>query len=164
MALRYFARPLLAAWFIGDAADALAHPQAHVELARTPANNLLAKVGVEPLSDTSLRNLVRLQGVTMVVLGLGLALGKAPRTCGLGLAALYVPPAILTIPVGKPKSTPAHTGTKAEQAALFVRKLGAVGAALLVAADTDGKPSMAYRVNKAKTERAQQRLKTAPAA
>mgnify|MGYP003617918452 FL=1 len=158
MPLRRIARPLLAAWFIGDAVDALTHPQAHVEMARTPANNLLEKVGMEPLSDSALRSLVRLQGGAMVVLSLGLALGKAPRTCGLGLAAMYVPPAILSAPVGKGKAAKAQQGTQ------FVRKLGAVGAALLVAADTDGKPSMAYRVNKAKVERAEQRLKAAPTA
>lgn len=156
MLLRRIARPLLAAWFIGDAVSAVRSPQSHVELARTPVNKAVTTLGGEPLSDAQLRNVVRAEGVVTIFLGLGLALGKSPRACGLLLAATTVPHVIATAPVGHKKD---HEGrSRSERVGPFLQKLGAVGAALLVAADTAGKPSMAYRVNKAKTQRAQQLL------
>lgn len=156
MLLRRIARPLLAAWFIGDAVSAVRSPQSHVEVARTPVNKVVTALGKEPLTDSQLRNVVRAEGVVTVFLGLGLASGRAPRACGLLLAATTIPHIIATAPVG-PKFD--HEGrSRSERVGPFLQKAGAVGAALLVAADTAGKPSMAYRVNKAKTERAQQLL------
>lgn len=151
MLLRRIARPLLATWFIGDGLSAVRNPQSHVELARTPVNKAVTRFRVEPLSDAQMRNIVRAEGAATILLGIGLGFGKYPRACGLLLAATTLPHVVATVPVG------ANAQTRTERLGLFTQKLGSMGAALLVAADTAGKPSMAYRVNKAKVERAEER-------
>lgn len=151
MLLRRIARPLLAASFIGDGLSAARNPQSHVELSRAPINKVVTGVGKAPLSDSHLRTIVRVEGIATVVLGIGLAFGKTPRACGLLLAATTLPHVIATAPIG------ANAQTRTERLGMFAQKLGAMGAALLVAADTAGKPSMAYRVKKAKVQRAEER-------
>lgn len=150
--LRRIARPLLATWFIADGLSAAKHPQEHVELSRAPINRVVTAVGKEPLTDSQLRNVVRAEGVATVFLGLGLGFSKTPRTCGLILAALSLPHVLVTAPVG-PSELP-----RTQRYGIFAQKLGALGAALLVSGDTGGKPSLAYRVNKAKAERAKKTL------
>ena len=151
MLLRRIARPLLATLFIGDGLSAARNPQSHVEISRAPINKVVTSIGKAPLSDSHLRTIVRVEGVTTIVLGVGLAFGKNPRACGLLLAATSFFHVIATAPVG------VSAQTRSERLGLFTQKLGSMGAALLVAADTAGKPSMAYRVTKAKAHRAEER-------
>lgn len=158
MLLTRVARPLLAAWFIAEGVGAARNPQSHVELARGPVNNVVESLGGEPLTDAQLRNVVRVEGVATVFLALGLGFSKTPRTCGLLLAAASVPHVVATAPVGP------SAQSRGERMGVFAQKLGALGAALLVAGDTGGKPSMAYRVNKAKKQRAQNILEGKAAA
>lgn len=147
MMLRKVARPLLATWFIHDGYNAVRHPSEHVEAAREPLAKATGLIGMDPLDDKTVKRIVQFQGAATVALGGALALSKTPRTAGLLLALSTVP----QVAVRAPRSvadlrSPQVTGP-------FVSKLGALGAALLVAADTAGQPSMAWRVQKARTER-----------
>lgn len=149
--LRRIARPMLASWFIYDGYDALRHPSSHVEVAREPLNKAVGLVGGEPLSDSTIKRVVQAQGGATIVLGTALALSKTPRTAGLLLALSTAPHAIMAAP----KSL--SDLKKPEGGKAFFAKLGAVGAALLVAVDTSGKPSIGWRVAKARTDRAEVR-------
>jgi len=147
MLLRRVARPLLASWFIYDGYDALRRPDAHVEAAREPIAKATTLVGAQPLSDKNIKRVVQAQGVATIVLGGALALSKSPRLAGVLLALSTAP----HVCVRAPRSL--SQLRDAEVVAPFVAKVGAVGAALLVAADTAGKPSMAWRVTKARADR-----------
>ncbi|MFD2839808.1 DoxX family protein [Populibacterium corticicola] len=149
--LRRIARPLLASWFVYDGYDALRHPESHVEMAREPVTKIAAVAGQEVPSDTQIKRIVQAQGAATIFLGLSLAFSKTPRTAGLLLALSTTPHAIATAPVSKAELS------RSERMRPFIAKVGAVGAALLVAADTAGKPSMRYRVAKARADRAEAR-------
>jgi hypothetical protein len=86
-----------------------------------------------------------------VLLGARLAFSKTPRTAGMLLALSTLPHAAAMAPVSKADLS------RAARMKPFIAKVGAVGAALVVAADTDGKPSVRWRVAKARSERAQAR-------
>lgn len=158
MLLRRVARPLLASMFIQEGLDALRAPAPHVITAREPAQRASRALGLRrPLTDRDLTMVVRAHGGLTVAAGLGLALGKAPRSCSLVLAALSVPLAIAHQPFTK------GTGPRAERTKSFVQALGSVGAALLAAADKQGKPGFAWRVERARAERAHVRRAVARA-
>ncbi len=147
--LRRIARPLLASWFVYDGYDALRRPEEHVAVARGPVNKAVALTGREPLKDSAIKRVVQAQGAATILLGASLAFSKTPRTAGLLLALSTSPHAIAMAPVSKAELK------RSERVKPFVAKLGAVGAALLVAADTNGNPSISWRVKKAREQRAQ---------
>lgn len=149
--LRQVARPMLGSWFIYDGYDALRHPSEHIEIARAPINKAVGMVGGEPLDDSTIKTIVQAQGAATILLGTALAFSKTPRTAGLLLAVSTAPHAILAAPIKKDDLT------RSARMKPFLAKVAAVGAALLVAADTNGKPSMGWRVAKARTERAEAR-------
>lgn len=148
MLLRKIARPLLAAWFIHDGIDAARHPAVHVVTARRPANQATDALGRAPLSDRQLRTLVQVHGGLTVAAGVALAVGRTPRLAALSLAALSLPLAVAEQPF-----TPGPR-TRADRTEPFIRRLGAIGAALLAGVDSEGRPGMAWRIEHARTERA----------
>lgn len=149
--LRHIARPLLASWFVYDGYDAVRHPQEHVEVARGPMNKVAQLAGRQPLEDSFVKRVVQAQGAVTIALGASLAFSKTPRTAGLLLALSTLPHAIAMAPVSKAELS------RSARMKPFIGKVGAVGAALLVAADTSGKPSIGWRVAKARADRAEAR-------
>ncbi len=143
---------MVASWFVYDGFQAVRHPQEHVELARSPINAVLERADKPAVSDAKLKRVVQAHGVATVLLGFSLALSKSPRTAGVLLALSTAPSAVLRAPVAKAEVS------RSERLGPFVAKLGAVGAALLIAGDTAGKPSMSWRVSQARAERAQRRV------
>lgn len=104
--VRSLSRVLLAGIFANDGLDAAVHPDAHVRHLQV-AQQTWERWGIPPLTPADQRAWVRGTGVATTLLALGLATGKAPRTCALALAALSVPIALVRYPpeakhTGKP--------------------------------------------------------------
>ena len=148
MLLRKIARPLLATWFIRDGLDAARHPGVHVVTARSAVDQATNALGRAPLTDRQLRTIVQLHGGLTVAAGFSLAVGRTPRVAALTLAALSLPLAVAEQPfTSGPRS-------RADRTEPFVRRLGAIGAALLAGVDYEGRPGMSWRIEHARTERA----------
>jgi len=148
MLLRHLARPLLAVPFVYDGVSAVLHPAPHVEVAQAALDQMGTVVpAVREATLGRVTLVVRAHGAATAVAGLFLAFHKAPRTAALVLAALTAPLAAASQPVtGGP-------GPRGERATRFTKALGLTGAALLAAADTEGRPGVRWRVQHARDER-----------
>ncbi len=142
--LRLVARPLLAAPFIVRGVDALLHPMNRAERTQPMADRLPPAAG--PLGNPE--HLVRASGVVMVGAGALLATGTAPRVSAAVLAATSLP-AIYT---DRPFWTIEDPQQRRDQRALLLRELALVGGLLLAAADTEGRPGLAWRGRRAVTD------------
>lgn len=140
MIVRRIARPLLAGIFIFGGYNALRHPAGHAPVAE-PVTKPIAQRTSLP-DDTE--NLVRANGAAMVLGGTLLALGKFPRTSATLLMGTLVPTAAT-------HQFWNETDPQAKQQKLtqFVKDLSLLGGLMLAAADTEGKPGMAYRAKMA---------------
>lgn len=130
MLVRRIARPLFAAWFLSEGLDAVRRPDPH--LARTDAAwHTLGRGRLpQPPDDDRMRLLVRAHGAAMAVAALLLALGRAPRTAALALAALTVPLAVVNQPFGAAArivATASDAATAARGRSRFGRPVGATG-------------------------------------
>ena len=146
MLVRRIARPLFAAVFVADGVDVLRHPGPHTARAQTAWRRLGERTEVPPLDAGQVRTIVRAHGAATAVAGLMLATGKAPRVAGLLLAALTLPLVVADRLVGEDSTGKARR--------TLVERLSMVGGALLAAADTEGRPSMGWRVQHARVDRA----------
>lgn len=152
MLLRRIARPLFASWFLAEGVDALRHPQGHVATARTALDRLDARTPADidlDLDERRLTTVIRAHGAATAVAAGLLAVGKAPRVAGAALAALTLPLALAELAVDK-----ADRGPKRERRQRLLRPLALTGGALLVAADTHGRPSLRWRVEHSRAVRA----------
>ncbi len=145
MLLRHLARPMLASWFVYDGVQAALKPAEHVRAARNGVELVEKRAGVDvPLSDRQVAALVRAHGAATAVAGVFLAVGKAPRTAALTLAALTVPLAVVNQPFTSGEAT------RAERTRKFVANVGAIGAALIAGADYEGRPGVQWRLERAR--------------
>ena len=141
MLVRRVARPLLASWYLVTGVDAVRKPSPHVDAARPLADKVASTAGLRrTLTDRELKIAVRVHGVATVVAAANLAVGRAPRSSGLALAALTAPLAVVHQPWTGRRLDP-------EKVAPFAQ---ALGAALLAGADTAGSPSFGWRVRQAR--------------
>jgi putative oxidoreductase len=139
--VRRLARPMLAAIFIKGGVDSLRHPAQRAEAAG-PVIHALA----EPLhlpDDPEL--LVRANGATMVAAGTMFALGRLPRVSSLVLAASLAPTTYAGHAFWQ-ESDPAQRATQSQQ---FLKNLGLLGGLLIAAVDTQGKPGLSWRAQRA---------------
>ncbi|AEI12845.1 DoxX family membrane protein [Cellulomonas gilvus] len=154
MLLRRLARPLFATWFVTEGIDALRRPVPHVAdaravLARVERARPDARVDV---TDAQLTGIVRAHGAAVVTAGAMLALGKAPRTAALALAALTAPLVLATLPErGAKRLDPVAAQARQDR---LVRTLAFAAGAVLVAADREGRPGVAWRLQDARARRA----------
>ncbi|WP_448759835.1 DoxX family membrane protein [Actinomyces oricola] len=147
--LRAVARPMLASSFVVDGVDAIVRPRRHVEKFEKVAP-LLERAGLPPVLASDAVLLTRLTGAMSVAAGLGLATGRAPRTCAVVLATLNLPLTVVNYPVWA-----ARGKTERREAVSGLARGGAVGAGLLLAAvDREGRPSLAWRLRARKQQRA----------
>lgn len=150
MLLRRVARPLLATIFIAGGIDTLMNPQPRVRSAKP-----LVDKGKELLAldrDIDPSTVVRADAAVTVGAGVMLALGRAPRIAAAILAAGLIPSTVAAHPfwsVGGDQR-------QAEQEQ-FLKNAGLLGGLLLAAADTRGKPSLAWRA-KHSAKRAKSRV------
>ncbi|WP_418276244.1 DoxX family membrane protein [Isoptericola jiangsuensis] len=140
MLLRRLARPLLAVPFVYDGLSAALRPAEHTAAAREGSDTITQALGVDPLDDTQVSLLVRAHGAVTAAAGVLLAVGRAPRTAALVLAALTAPLAVVNQPFT------AKGDARQEKTAKFVRNLGAVGAAVIAGIDLEGRPGVSYRI------------------
>ncbi len=148
MMLRRIARPMLAAWFVTEGSAAVRGSAAHLEPARAGVDALAEQVGFDRPDDAQLRTIVKVHGGLTIAAGAALALGKAPRLAALVLAALTFPSVVANL-VASRRGTTSETA-KAEQQQRAVRALSFTGAALLAAADREGRPGLAWKMSHAK--------------
>ena len=138
--VRRVARPLLAATFVVQGLDQLRHPSAKAEKVAGFAEQV-APLGLP--NDPEL--LIRANGAAMVGGGALLAVGRIPRLAALVLAGTLVP----TTYVGHQFWAESDPAAKSAQRVQFLKNLGLLGGLLLAAVDTEGRPSLAYRMGMA---------------
>ena len=139
--VRRIARPLLAAMFVDSGLDQFRHPGPKVERARP----LVDKIA-EPLrlpNDPEL--LVRANGAAMAGAGTLFAIGRLPRLSALVLAATIVPTTYAAHPFWAEKDPE----QRRQQRGHFIKNLGLLGGVLLATVDTEGKPGLAWRSQRA---------------
>jgi uncharacterized membrane protein YphA (DoxX/SURF4 family) len=142
MLLRRIARPLLAGVFISGGIAQLRDAEGHAKAA-SPVLDKVAELAptAQPPSNVTL---VRADAGIKIGAGLLLALGKAPRLSAAALATSLVPTTLAQHrfwEMQDPEQRKAHQ-------IHFVKNLGLLGGLLLASADTEGKPSMAWRARR----------------
>ncbi|MFG1810292.1 DoxX family membrane protein [Streptomyces sp. NPDC049040] len=136
--LRKFARPMLASVFVSGGYAALRHPAG---MAKEMAPSAVSLAGrVRRLPDDP-EQLARITGAVQLGAGGLLALGRLPRAAALALAVTLVPTAMAV----EPWWTVEDREERARLRARFFADMATLGGLLLAAADTHGKPSLAYR-------------------
>ena len=165
MLLRRLARPLFASWFVTEGLDVVRHPAVHAADARSrhdrPARPAPAEPSVQgpagdaighELSDRQLTTLVQAHGFALAGAGVLLAVGKAPRTAALALAALTAPLVLVNLP-GK-RAFGEDPLVRHARRDRFVRALAFTGGALIAGVDLEGRPGISWRVQKARSDHA----------
>ena len=139
--VRRLARPLLAANFVIEGLDHVRHPGPRVESARPLVSTLAGPLRLP--DDPEL--LVRANGAAMAVAGSLLAVGRLPRLSAAVLAASLLPAAYIDHPFWTEKDPQ----QKAAQRGRFLTDLGLLGGVLIASVDTDGRPGLAWRSERA---------------
>jgi uncharacterized membrane protein YphA (DoxX/SURF4 family) len=158
--LRRTARPLFATWFVAEGMDAALHPAEHVARIRAAARGLAHRVPAEAellhrfedQPSTRLAWAVRAHGAATASAGLMLAFGRNPRTAAAALALLVAPTALVNLPL--PAQDRGGKDDRRARRDRLVRAVAFTAGAALVAADTEGRPGVAWRLEQARAERA----------
>jgi uncharacterized membrane protein YphA (DoxX/SURF4 family) len=135
------ARPLLASIFVSGGLDALRNPEGKVKAAEAVTGPLTRHISALP-DDTAL--LVRVNGGVQVVAGILLSLGKFRRISSLALIGSIVP----TTLAGHRFWDEVDDEKSAQQQVHFLKNLGVLGGLILAAADTEGEPSVSWRLRR----------------
>jgi uncharacterized membrane protein YphA (DoxX/SURF4 family) len=148
--LRVAARTMLASYFIASGVKALRDPDALVPDAEPLTDKVVPLVKeyapdqVSSFIPEDARTLVRVHGATQLVGGLALASGKGRRLGALLLAYSLIPGTIAKHPFWS-RTDPAERAHDQHQ---VLKNLSLLGGVLLASADTEGKPSLAWRAQK----------------
>ncbi|RPK54189.1 DoxX [Streptomyces sp. ADI96-02] len=140
--LRRIARPLLAAPFVAGGLRTLRDPHGAAPAAEAVAVPLARRIG--PLTEDPV-HLVRINAAVQFGAGALLTLGRFPRFASLALAASLVPTTLAGHAWWKEEDPDRRTLQRLQ----FAKNLGLIGGLLIAAADTHGKPSLAYRTRTA---------------
>lgn len=141
------ARPLLASYFLSSGFRALRNPQQFVADAESVASTLVplakrvAPDSVAGRIPEETATLVRINGILQLGGGLALATGKG-RRLGAALLAVSIIPSTLARHPFWSRDTPE---AKANDRVHFLKNTSLLGGVLLASADTEGKPSIAWR-------------------
>jgi len=142
--LRAFARPMLASIFIVEGFDTLRHPERVAKPAEPVVRQLADRLPALPIPAKP-EQAVRVNGAIQLAAGTLLALGRFPRLSAVAIAATLVP----TTLAGHRFWEDDEDGTQAQQRIHFLKNLAMFGGLLIAAADTAGKPSVAWRTRHA---------------
>jgi putative oxidoreductase len=136
--LRAAARPMLASIFVIQGFDAMLNPE-RVALKADPVVRPLAELmpGVPGQTEDA----VRLNGAIQFTAGSLLALGILPRPSALAIAATLVPTTVADHRFWEVEDDK----ERAQQRIQFLKNLAIFGGLLIAAADTAGRPSLAWR-------------------
>ena len=150
---RWLSRPLLSSMFVAGGIDAIRNASEKVKVAE-PITRHLTDRGV-PFETATL---VQINGAVQVAGGLMLASGRFPRVAALALAASLVP----TTLAGHRFWEEEDPEVRARQRIQFLKNASMLGGLLLAVVDTGGRPSVAWRANRA-AHRAAESLPSLPA-
>lgn len=145
--LRAAARTLLASYFVVSGVKAVKNPAPLVPAAEPLADKFVPMVKqyapdqVANYIPEDAATLVRLNGAMQLVGGIALASGKGRRIGATLLAASLVPSTFAKHPFW----TRETADEKAIDRAHFLKNASLLGGVLLASADTEGKPSLAWR-------------------
>jgi len=137
--LRRIARPMLASIFVSGGLDALRNPAGKTDAAEKVAPAIAERVPALAEADTE--TLVRLNGAAQVAAGALLGLSRFPRAAALVLAASVIP----TTAAGHRFWEIEEGAARSQQKIHFLKNVGLLGGLLLAAADTEGRPGLAWR-------------------
>ncbi|MET7363740.1 DoxX family protein [Streptomyces sp. NPDC005562] len=136
--LRKCARPMLASVFVTGGAQTLRNPERAAPAVEPLAAPVASRVSWLPEDP---EKLVRINGAVQLGAGLMLATGRVPRVAALALAGTLVPTTLAGHAWWKEKDPE----QRAAQRTQFIKNVSLFGGLLIAAADTHGKPSVAYR-------------------
>jgi putative oxidoreductase len=146
--IRRIARPLLASTFFVGAANALQKSEPLSEKAQPVTDRIVEKVRstapqVPIPSDP--QTLVRVNAAVQIAAAAALATNRAPRLSSKVLAASLVP----TTLVGHRFWEETDPAAKNLQRLQFAKNLSVLGGLILAAVDTEGRPGVAWRAQRA---------------
>ena len=147
MLVRRIARPMLAAPFVVLGFEALKDPGKRPEIAQ-PVIDKITEAADRTLPVKLPKDpevWVRVNGGVMTGAGALYGLGRLPRLSALLLAASTVP----TTMAGHRFWEYDEPAQRSQQKIHFLKNLGLVGALLIAAVDTEGKPSVGWRARRA---------------
>jgi len=136
--VRAVARPMLASIFAIQGYDTMRHPERVAAKAEPVVRPLAERVPVVPDQP---EEAVRLNGAIQFTAGSLLALGVWPRLSALAIAATLVP----TTVAGHRFWEAEDEQERAQQRIHFLKNVAILGGLLIAAADTAGRPSLAWR-------------------
>ena len=139
--VRAAARPLLASIFIAGGIDTLRNPAPRVQA----ADKLVTPVVQRSSRLSSTEQVVMLDAAAEIVAGTMLAFGRLPRLSATVLAASLVPTTLAGHRFWE-ESDPAR---RAQQHMHFMKNASVLGGLILAAADTEGRPSLAWWARRA---------------
>ncbi|MEU3459382.1 DoxX family protein [Streptomyces sp. NPDC006733] len=140
--LRKCARPLLASSFIAGGYSALRNSEALAPAAEPVVRRITEQV---PSLAKNPEQFVRINAGVQLGAGVLLSLGRFPRLASLALAATLVP----TTLAEHAYWTVEDPEERSRQKIFFFKNVSLLGGLAIAAADTHGKPSLAYRSQKA---------------
>jgi putative oxidoreductase len=136
--LRAFARPMLAGIFAVQGWDMLRRPERLAPMAEPVVRPIAERVPAVP--DNTVQA-VRINGAVQLVAATLFGLGWFPRASALAIASTLVP----TTAAGHRFWEVKDEQERAEQRIHFLKNLAMFGGLLIAAADTAGRPSLAWR-------------------
>lgn len=139
--VRRVARPLLASAFLVGGWRNFRHPQAAAGMAAPMVDRFAEPLGLP--NDPEL--LVRANSATMLGAGALFATGRLPRLSAVALAATLVPSTVVGHRFWEEQDKQARSGQQIQ----FLKNAGLLGGLLLAAVDTEGRPGLAWRANRA---------------
>lgn len=151
--LRAVGRTMLASYFVVNGAKALLKPGEYTAEAEPVADKVvplaqkLAPASVAGYIPSDTTTLVRVSGAAQVVGGLSLATGLG-RRLGAGLLALTQLPHVASTLAGKAEGAE----QKAQQRSVLLRNVALLGATMIAAGDTEGRPGLSYRAGQAQRQ------------
>jgi uncharacterized membrane protein YphA (DoxX/SURF4 family) len=137
---RSLARPLLSAVFVSGGIDTLCNPKPRVDIAAPVVPGIANTLGLPADPDL----LVKINAAAQVTAGVLLGLGKAPRLAALALIGSAIP----TTYAGHRFWEMQDKQIRAQQRIHFLKNLGLIGGLTLAAVDTEGAPSVSWRVRR----------------
>lgn len=147
MLLRRVARPLLAGIFVAGGIDELMNPDHKVTAATPLIEKGQEALPVDRFAEPS--TMVQADAAVKIGAGLLLAFGKAPRLAAAALAASLIPTTVIGHAFWE-----AEGDERAAEQTQFLKNTALLGGLMLAAADTHGKPSLAWRARRAKKDAA----------
>lgn len=129
---------MLASIFAIQGLDTLRHPERVAPAAEPVVKPLAEKV---PALPASVEQAVRINGAVQLAGGTLLAIGWVPRLAALAIAGTLVP----TTLAGHRFWEADEPQTRKQQKIQFLKNMSLLGGLLIAAADTGGRPSLAWR-------------------